>query len=961
MSHINSYTDQWFSVWQRHLDEIPNSVALTDSNENLTFAQVEELSGKVYSRLLSIDAESGSTVLVRTSRGVRDIVAMMGILKRGFAYVLVEPTMPPERIEYIRLDSSAVCVIDDSLYEDIIANETYKLGYDRVDDHTPAYLVYTSGTTGTPKGVIHERGNLLHSCKSMEYDGVNAANRNTCFSLLCPLNFVVTTLVVNMFFYSGAHLFIPPIAILKNKHALISHLSDNHIDTAFLPPVVVRLFGQELPETLTTIYTGSDVVGGIYLPGRKLYNLYVMSETGFVICKHLIDKLEPLCPIGRPNPDIEVKLSEEGEILCRAPWLRGYVGGQGRDRDGYLMTGDLAKLDADGNFVLVGRKDDMVKVNGNRVEPAEIEAVAKELSGLECAVRGVEGDGMSLALYYVSDKEIDVNNLVGKMRQVLPDYMIPSHFVRLDSLPRTAIGKLDRKRLPAPKTALVEYVDPQTDFEKRFCKVVADELGLEKVGLNDDFFSIGGSSINILNIISKLELKGFDAEHIYRARKIGDIISVYLESTQKSTLTEEEKEMQGRRSLQNFDDISVTPIDMIEDQLVSGNIVLNLPQILQLPWYVDMKRLCRAINTYISSSSTFQTDITRDSDGRVCYRYHPELVKEVVVERMSVAEAKEVIRTFVRPFRLIDELPYRIRLICAGFHKYLLFDIHHAFTDAEGLVHIGEDIFKLFCGQKPGSNNFFAWIADEKSAHTKAELRENLAFLKKYFDSTEWGVMLERGTGENCYMKYTVNTGVRLKDLNCCLAEHGWSRSSLLYASYILAAAKLTQSNDVLTSFLYGRRAGFENHAGVRFCFMCLGIHLSGIETADELVRAVEQDVIRAMSHMFPKYYEAFKNSTPWYLDDLVDIANVKELFGRGIKSIDPIYEPQYANGDKPTQQNVIRFFNNKGYLCICPDYNTFYVNNDDMKLLCYNMIDALKRLISGDGDVVRDYISQKE
>lgn len=349
-SHSYSYyADQWFSTWQHHLTEIPDSVALTDSNENLTFAQIEELSGKIYSRLLSIDAESGSVVLVRTSRGVRDFVAMMGILKRGFAYILVEPSMPSGRIDYLRQDSAAVCELDDSLYEDIIANEKYISGYERVDDQIPAYLVYTSGTTGKPKGAIHKRGNLIYSCKSIERDGTIAENRNTRFSLLCPLNFVVTTLVMNMLFFSGGHLFIPPVSLLRNKNALISHIADNHIDTAFLPPIVLRLFGKELPKELTTIYTGSDVIGGIYLPGRKLFNLYMMSETGFVICKYLIDGPKPLCPVGKPNPCIDLKLSEEGEILCRTPWFHGYVDGSGISEDGYFRTGDSARIDKDGN------------------------------------------------------------------------------------------------------------------------------------------------------------------------------------------------------------------------------------------------------------------------------------------------------------------------------------------------------------------------------------------------------------------------------------------------------------------------------------------------------------------------------------------------------------------------------------------------------------------------------------
>lgn len=954
----SSSADQWFSAWQRHLDEIPQSLALSDSNESLTFAQVDILSGKIYSKLLSLDAPFGSVALVRTSRGVRNFVAMLGILKRGFAYLLADPSMPEDRIDFIRRDSSAVCVIDDCLYEDIIANEPCKPGYEQVDDHVPAYLVYTSGTTGRPKGAIHERGNLLLSCKSMQHDGACAENRSTRFSLLCPLNFVVTTVVMNMSFFNGCHLFIPPLALLKDIQQLVAHLADNHIDTTFLPPAVLRLFGRELPKELTTIYTGSDEVGGIFLPGRNLFNLYMMSETGFVICKYLIDKPLPLCPIGKPTPYIDVMLSEEGEMLCKVPFFRGYVGTHSANVEGgYLRTGDLARIDKDGNYVLSGRSDDMVKVNGNRVEPAEVEAVVRELTGLDCAVRGYDNGGMTLAFYYVSDSDIDTPMLITHLKQRLPEYMIPSHFIRLECLPRTALGKLDRKNLPAPKTEYGNYMSPQSDFEIMFCKAIATELGLQRVGLHDDFFSLGGTSINILNIISKLNLKGFDAENFYKSRIVGDIIRAYLNSNNTHSLTEEEKEMLGRRSLQPLEGINNdVPRDLAEAQLATGNMVWNLPQILQLPWFADMKRLCRAINAYISSSSTFQTDITRNSDGKLCYRFHPELVKAVSVECMSVSEANEAIRTFVRPFPLLDTLPYRIRLIRAGLHKYLLFDIHHIFTDGEGLALIGSDILNLYRGGNAATNNLFAWIADEKAAHTQDELKMNMEALKRHFDGTKWGGMLGTGTGQNRHIKYTVNTGVCLKNLNSCLAQRGWTRDSLLYASFFLAAAKLSQSNDVLAVSLYGRRAGVVNHAGMRFCCLNLGIHLVGIKTAGDLIAAVEHDRVRAMAYTAPAF-KPYGDSFPWYLDDLGDIANIGAMFGGWVKSIDPFYDPKYDNGNAPTDTKVIRFSNHKGFLCMSPDYNTFYASEEEVCRLCDYIIVALKRLISGDDSVIAEFV----
>lgn len=950
--------DKWFSAWASHCKDIPTAEALSDNNGSLTFAQVEELSGKVYSRLLSLDAGYGSAVLVCTSRGVMDFVIILGILKRGFAYVLAEPSMPPERIEYIRSDCSAVCVIDDSLYENIIADEPYKAGYQRVDDHIPAYLVYTSGTTGRPKGAIHERGNLLFSCQSIEHDGTITENRNTHFSLLCPLNFVATTFVANMSVYSGAHLFIPPVSTLKNKRVLISYLSDNRIDTAFLPPAVLRLFGKELPDNLTTIYTGSDMVGDVYLPKRRIYNLYMMSETGFVICKHLIDRPTSLCPVGKPNPGVEVKLSEEGEILCRAPYFYGYLDGSGKTGDGYLRTGDLAKTDKDGNFVLTGRADDMFKVNGNRVEPAEIEAIVKEHYGLECAVKGFEKDGMSIALYYVSERELDPGRLTEQLKQMLPEYMIPSHFIRLDSLPRTDVGKLDRKNLPAPEAVFEEYVAPRTELEKRFSKAIADELDVERVSLHDDFFLIGGTSLNVLNLISKLELNGLEAEHFYKARKIGEIIGRYLESRKAISLTDEEKEMLGRSTLQPLKYLNYKTIEAIaEYQISADSTVWSLPQIVRLPFFVDMKRLCRAVNAYISSSSTFQTSVVRDSDGKLCFRHSPELVKEIQVEKMSASRVKETIRTFIRPFKLIDELPYRIRLIRGGGCKYLLFDIHHILTDGEGLVLFGNDIFNLYCGRKPGKNDLFAWIADENAVCTEQNASANLESLKKHFDGICWGGFVGTGTEEKRHVNRTILTDIRLKDIDRCLKNRGWTMDSLFCAALALSAAKCSQSKDVLIAFVRSKRAGAVNHAGYRICRHNLGLHLSETMTIDRLVAAVEADRVRSMAYHFPEYPADKENVAPWMIDNLIDIARAAHIWDKWIFRMNPIYDKKYEVGTSPSLMNLMRFSRSRGRLALNPDYNTFFVGDEDVNRLCDHIIDAMKRLISGDESVVVDYL----
>ena len=465
---------------EEYTKQTPNAAILFDEahTKGITYAQLDDLSGRVFAYLSDKGIGREDFVLINLPRGIMPIIAMIGVWKSGAAWALVEDTYAPERIEFIRRDCGCKTELSSANWEDVMAAAP-KTGYVTADDHDAAYAIYTSGTTGNPKGVLHEYGNLKRAIDSIAVDGKNPFNGKDRLALLAPMNFVASVIVIlKALSICGGKTFVVSYATIKNPMALKMFFVEKRISITFLTPSYVRMLGNQTGPFLRMLFVGSEPANNVYNKNLDLINIYAASESGFAVGVFKIDRSYETCPIGKPETECEITLYAEdgsiaadgeiGELCFDNPFVRGYINlpeeTEKAFKNGMYHTGDLARVDEKGNYVLLGRSGDMIKINGNRIEPAEIEASVKQVLGISwAAARGFEENGKSyLCAYYTEDVAVDPDRMREELSKRLPYYMIPAYYMKIDKVPLKPNGKMDRKALPKPDAS-----DFKTDMKRR--------------------------------------------------------------------------------------------------------------------------------------------------------------------------------------------------------------------------------------------------------------------------------------------------------------------------------------------------------------------------------------------------------------------------------------------------------------------------------------------------------------
>ena len=305
------------------------------NTKGMTYAQLDEMSGRVYGWLKENGIGREDFVLINLPRGVLPVIAMIGVWKAGAAWALVEDTYAPERIAYIRQDCGCRAEINAENWEDLMRTPALS-GSEPAGDHDAAYAIYTSGTTGNPKGVLHERGNLERAIQSITFDGQNPFADDERLAILSPLNFVATVIVIlTALSVYHSKSYIVSYATIKNTTSLARFFMVNRITVTFLTPSYVRMLGNRKTPYLRMLFVGSEPAGNTWVDGVTLINIYASSETGFAVGLFRIDRAYDTCPIGRPQIPARIELigedgqpvedGETGELCCEDPYVRGYI------------------------------------------------------------------------------------------------------------------------------------------------------------------------------------------------------------------------------------------------------------------------------------------------------------------------------------------------------------------------------------------------------------------------------------------------------------------------------------------------------------------------------------------------------------------------------------------------------------------------------------------------------------
>ncbi|WP_421534488.1 non-ribosomal peptide synthetase [Pseudomonas marginalis] len=540
---------------QQWLPELLNqhtsdNTALVWQDGSLTFAQLHTQANRLAHYLRDKGVGPDVCVAIAAERSPQLLVGLLAIIKAGGAYVPLDPDYPAERLAYMLKDSGVhllltqtalldrvpsaegVCVIAmDSLHLDSWPTQPPGL---HLDGDNLAYVIYTSGSTGQPKGVGNTHAALAERLQWMQ--ATYQLNDSDVLMQKAPISFDVSVWECFWPLITGCRLVLAGPGEHRDPHRIAQLVQAHGVTTLHFVPPLLQLFIDEplVPEctSLRRLFSGGEALPAelrnrvlAQLPAVQLHNRYGPTETAINVTHwHCTADDGERSPIGRPLGNVICRVLDEqlnplpagvpGELCIGGIGLaRGYLGRAGLTAERFVAdplgeagarlyrSGDRARWSADGVLEYLGRLDQQVKLRGFRVEPEEIEARLLALDGVAQAVVLVRD--AQLIGYYTAHAALDEQDVKAALAAELPEYMVPAQLMRLDAMPLSPSGKLDRRALPAPVWQTREHIEPETPLQQQIAAIWREVLGLAAIGLRDDFFALGGHSLLATQIISR--------------------------------------------------------------------------------------------------------------------------------------------------------------------------------------------------------------------------------------------------------------------------------------------------------------------------------------------------------------------------------------------------------------------------------------------------------------------------
>ena len=731
----------------------PETTALVVGEEELSYAGLNRRANQLAHLLVKMGVKPETPVGIFMERSAQMVIALLAVLKAGGAYVPLDPEYPQQRLEQMIEDAAPKMVLSSGTMQARLPKGTNILSLDAVEtleaissapDHNfistllpqhPAYVIFTSGSTGRPKGVVIEHRSVATFVAwagsvftAEEWAGVLASTSISfdlsVFELFATLAHGGTIILAN----SALHL---PQLPARDRVRLINTVpsaAHSLLDSGELPQGVrtINLAGEALRDSLVQQLYAAGHVG-------RVYNLYGPSEdttySTFTLCAHGAGE-EPA--IGRPIWNTQVYVLDSslqlippgaaGELyLAGAGLARGYLNQPDLTAERFIAdpfgapgtrmyrTGDLARWRQDGTLEYLGRADQQVKIRGFRVELGEIEAAlsaAPEVGQAAVIARDNGASGKEIVAYVAPANGTmpEESALRQVLSERLPAYMMPSAFVALEALPLTPNGKLNRRALPAPQRQTQTYRAPRTKEEEILCGLFAKALSLERVGIEDDFFALGGHSLMAMRLISRIQkLLGVELSigTFFQASTVAKLAASFVRSeTPRPRL---EVAARPERLPVSYSQQRLWFIDQLE-----GSTQYHIPEIWRLRGALNVPALRHAIQMMVERHEILRTHFSQ-VDGALVQIIARDVAVDVPVEdltSLTATEQQKAINAAVRqeweqPFDLAHGPLLRLKLLkLSEQYHVLLRTTHHIIFDgwSESIfVHEFAELYSAAC------------------------------------------------------------------------------------------------------------------------------------------------------------------------------------------------------------------------------------------------------------------------
>ncbi|MBD2039313.1 amino acid adenylation domain-containing protein [Microcoleus sp. FACHB-672] len=934
-------------LFEAQVERTPDAVAVIFGDIKITYRQLNTRANKLAYHLQTLGVKPEVRVGICADRSLEVVEALLAIFKAGGVYVPLDPTYPKDRLAFMLEDSAVpVLLTQTHLVEQLPEHNGQVVCLDAVGEEVSqqsdenlispttqahaAYVIYTSGTTGKPKAVVAEHGNLINYILAtqdrFQFDTTDVmpciarfSFSISLFELLAPLMAGGSVVVLSRENVLDMNKLVGGFGQLTNVH-LTPSLMRKAID-------FIRAQGLEAKDfkNIRRVFMGGDTVAPDLLEDVKpffqdaqIYVMYGCSEATTLCLNYKLptDIKAEKNIVGRPFNNVRIRIYDEQQNLVPAG-VSGeiYVGGAGVtrgyanredltqekyvwiDNQRWYKTGDVGRYQSDGNIELLGRTDFQVSLRGFRIETGEVESVLRQHPAIKDAVVAAKDDESGetrLVGYLVLQQEPAPASRALRhfLGEKLPEYMVPSVFVTLAALPVTPNGKQDRKALPAPEWTRLpretEYVAPRSLLEEELAGIWGETIGVEQVGIHDNFFDLGGHSLHATQVLSRVR-ESFEVNLSMRSlfecptvAELGEQINVWLRGGQ----------IQKTAPIVPVSRDTNLPLSFSQqrlwflEQLEAGNSAYNIPAAVQLKGTLNTGILKRSINEIVRRHESLRTTFGKQEDGQPFQVIAPALTVELPVvdlsaipepqrseeaQRLALAEADTSYDFFT------NEPLIRAQLVRLAEDEHLfLLTIHHIISDGWSFGLLMRELATIYEAFNAGNPSplpelsvqyaDFAhwqrhWLQDEvletQLSYWKQQLGGKLPVLELPTDRPRPPLQTFNGAKESLVLSQELS-----EEIKALSRREGATLFMTLLAAFNTLLCRHSGQEDIIVgSPIAGRnRAEIEHLIGFFVNTLVLRNDLSGNPSFRELLERVREVALGAYAHQelpFEKLVEA--------------------------------------------------------------------------------------------------------
>ncbi|MDC9616130.1 amino acid adenylation domain-containing protein, partial [Xenorhabdus khoisanae] len=715
-------------LFETQAAQSPDATAIIFENQSVSYSELNRRANQLAHHLIALGVRPDDRVAICLERNPDMVVGILAILKAGGAYLPLDPAYPSERLLYMLDDAAPVALLTQTTQVDKLMTsvptvwiDNPALCCDTQPENNPdtqalgltsrhlAYVIYTSGSTGKPKGVMVEHRNVVNLLIWTQQAFRPEELTNTLFSTSLNFDVSVYEFFAPLIFGGTIHLVSNALSLLTTQSNTTERLV-SLINT--VPSAIDRLIeNNAIPQTARTVNLGGEALKSHIVERlfaltsvQEVCNLYGPSETTvYSTWIRMNRETGFVAHIGRPIANTRIYLLDDHQHLVpMGASGEIYIGGDGVTR-GYLnrpeltaerflpdpfssvpearmyKTGDLGRWLPDGNIEYLGRNDFQVKIRGFRIELGEIETALTTHPQVKQAVvidREYQGN-TALVAYLVTENVLSDEGLISHLSSRLPDYMLPASFTRIEVIPLTLNGKVNRRALPEPNWGNKDnYVAPRNTLETQLCAIWQDVLALERVGIEDNFFRIGGNSLTAIKLIAAI-----------RRTLSTDISLAQLFELKTIAGLATQMDEQIRTVIPHLTQ-SRYPLSFAQERMLfieqyeQGSDVYHIPYLVQLDQDVSLPLLDTAINRLAERHAVLRTVYRSDEHDQ---SYQQVLDGDLVIQSQSCDDRDRLlasVRTEIAtPFDLTTEPSLRLRHYQVANSHYLLLLWHHIAMD----------------------------------------------------------------------------------------------------------------------------------------------------------------------------------------------------------------------------------------------------------------------------------------